>query len=254
MLFASCGDASIDEPYSEVFQEAEESAYFYYHPKHNDTKVDDTYNPAIDQLEREKENDIFPFLPETLELDQPLPTHYSLSGNFDTSRNNQTFNSMSFYIDDALFEYVETEHKYFARFDPALDSEVGPFVVTLLAEPFHYLHFFVTDADGILDQVWTLNNSMHSFMTRYRPRQVYSYFSATVEGRYLPAAMFVTDDTAGMIFWVTDVEHAQVEVDGYGYASSGYVYSIQFLSFDSNYNTAQQHQVIFDFINSIRFS
>jgi len=239
MMIAGCGDTPAEG--NPIIPPPEAEAETEYRPQAEPEPPDEPETESV-----------FPFIPEDFDLDETFPTMFHLDGNFDTSLNNHTHRGMSFFLDDQLFGHVEWDSDYLMLFDSVQGSAVGPMRVSVIAEPIGAVPYLVVDSEGGLQQVWTLNALLASFVGRL-PGEVYSYFSETIRGHYIPAAIFFTDHALGLIFWITDVEYVDIWVEDEHIAGEGYIYSIQFLSFDPAY-APEQNQVIFDLLNSIRFS
>ena len=242
-LIVGCGSAPTDDYPIDMPPEIEAE----YEVEAEDTDPVTENEPEVTgELEEES---IFPFLPDTAALmHEPFPVMYHLDGGFDTSRNNHILGGLSFFLDNALFEQVEWDRENLLLFDSVEGSESGPQRISVVVEPLTTLRYLVTDSEGMLEHVMTLNHRVHDFLMR-SPWEPFTYFSEYVRGHYIAAAMFLTDDAIGMIFWFTNAGYIGIGSDS---IDGAYIYSIQVLNFGAGY-AQRQIQVVFDLINSLLF-
>ena len=205
--------------------------------------LDNTSDASVAESEPESESEenaesdkstLFPYIPAAFNPTEVYPSLYEYDGSFDRLKNNQKIGNASFYLDESLFTPVATEYDHFLRFDSILDSKIGPYRITALAEYIESLNLIVLNKDDTLNQVMTLNYALDQFLSA-NPAETFTLFSESINGRYIPAAMFVGDTYIGFIYFFSDEQ---------------YVYSVQLLSFDSSY-ADQQLIVMSDLINSI---
>lgn len=180
-----------------------------------------------------------PYLPEEMDPFDIYPSYLGFDGSsdFDTSRNNQTKGDLSFYLDESAFSEVATEYSDFWIFTSVQDSSVGPCRVSLQARDVTSLDLTIRDESGTLLAVPTMNADLQDFLRHDSIGSIYSYFAENVNGCHISGAIFAVPDALGFIFFFTD------DVT---------VYSIQFLTYDTNY--AQQNiAVMTDLIGSLVF-
>ena len=232
-LFYGCADKP--QSSSAILEEAGSSEIAV-----NDTapktlrETEDASSSSVPAASDASGEDIFPYLPEPFDPMTVFPSYYDMTGQFDTSLNNCTLLNSSFYLDDNIFYEDVTEHENFLRYKTVEDSPIGPIQVSILGQPVHTLTYFVSDADGNMMEIPTLNQAAQEFMAAV-PAQPFTYFSETIRDHYMPGGMFYSEDFVGFFYYFSDGENA---------------YSLQILTYDQDYAIEQQHFVI-DLVNSI---